>query len=235
MSTLADGGGAPAAAGGGDGPPDATLELAALQDDVRLLGRQVADALERAMDGLVRRRGDRLRAVIEADHDINERQRSERERCLAFIATHHPVQGELNAVVALMLMGSELERMGDHAMSCARLALPLIELSDRPHLEDISRLGRYVAEQVRDILAAFTDADTTRAQDIAARDDRIDRIYHRLFEDLMELMREQPDAVYAATNVLFIGHNLERIGDRVTNIAEDVVYLATGQVEDLNP
>jgi len=233
VTAAADAGGAPPSAVDGDGPSEATLELAALQDDVRLLGRLVADALERAMDGLVHRNGDRLRAVIEADRDINERQRSERERCLVFIATHHPVHRELNGVVALMLMGSELERMGDHAMSCARLALPLIELSDRPHLEDISRLGRYVAEQVRDILAAFTDADTSRAQDIAARDDRIDRIYHRLFEDLMELMREQPDAVYAATNLLFIGHNLERIGDRVTNIAEDLVFLDSGRIVEL--
>jgi len=86
---------------------------------------------------------------------------------------------------------------------------------------------------VRDILEAVTEGDARRAQDIAARDDRIDRIYHRVFDDLVETMREQADHVYAATNLLFIAHNLERIADRVTNIAEDVVFLQSGRIVEL--
>jgi len=92
---------------------------------------------------------------------------------------------------------------------------------------------RYVEEQVRDILEAVTAHDHRRAQDIAARDDRIDRIYHRVFDDMLETMREQPEWVYPATNLIFIAHNLERIADRVTNIAEDVVFLETGELAEL--
>ena len=140
---------------------------------------------------------------------------------------------DLHAIFGLLLIASELERMGDHAKSCARYALPLIELPSRPRMEAVIRLGRYVEEQVRDIMETITVTDVRRAQDIAARDDRIDRIYHRVFDDMVETMREHPDWAYPATNLLFIAHNLERIADRVTNIAEDVVFLETGELVEL--
>jgi phosphate transport system protein len=208
-------------------------DLAALRDGVRALGRMVAEGVSRAMSGLETRDGDRLRAVVAGDAELNERHRQERERGLAVLSVRHLEGHELNEVFGLILMASELERMGDHAKSCARYALPLIELSSRPRLETILRLGGYVEEQVRDILEAVTANDFRRAQDIAARDDRIDRIYHRVFDDMVETMREQPEWVYPATNLIFIAHNLERIADRVTNIAEDVVFLATGQLVEL--
>ncbi|MGH7691306.1 MAG: phosphate signaling complex protein PhoU [Candidatus Dormibacteria bacterium] len=208
-------------------------DLAALGDGVRILGGMVAEGVAGAMAGLEQRDGDRLRAVVTGDAELNERHREERVRGLGVLAAQHPTGRQLNEVFGLMLMSSELERMGDHAKSCARYALPLIELSSRPRLETILRMGRYVEEQVRDILEAVTANDTRRAQDIAARDDRIDRIYHRVFDDMVETMREQPEWAYPGTNLIFIAHNLERIADRVTNIAEDVVFLATGRMTEL--
>ncbi|HEY6538051.1 MAG TPA: phosphate signaling complex protein PhoU [Candidatus Dormibacteraeota bacterium] len=212
---------------------DFEADLAALRDGVRVLGGMVAEGVAGATSGLEMRDGDRLRAVVVGDLEVNERHRQERERGLAVLAAQHPTGRQLNEVFGLMLMTSELERMGDHAKSCARYALPLIELSSRPRLEAILRMGRYVEEQVRDILEAVTANDHRRAQDIAARDDRIDRIYHRVFDEMVETMREQPEWVYPGTNLIFIAHNLERIADRVTNIAEDVVFLATGRLTEL--
>jgi phosphate transport system protein len=212
---------------------DFNADLAALRDGVRVLGGMVAEGVASAMGGLELRDGDRLRAVVAGDAEVNERHRQERERGLAVLSAQHPTGHELNEVFGLMLMASELERMGDHAKSCARYALPLIELSSRPRLETILSMGRYVEEQVRDILEAVTGNDDRRAQDIAARDDRIDRIYHRVFDDMVDTMREQPEWVYPATNLIFIAHNLERIADRVTNIAEDVVFVATGRLAEL--
>ncbi|HVB14834.1 MAG TPA: phosphate signaling complex protein PhoU [Candidatus Dormibacteraeota bacterium] len=212
---------------------DFDADLAALRDGVRVLGGMVAEGVASAMTGLEHRDGDRLRAVVAGDVEVNERHRQERERGLAVLAAQHPTGNELNEVFALLLMASELERMGDHAKSCARYALPLIELSSRPRLETILRMGRYVEEQVRDIMEAVTANDYRRAQDIAARDDRIDRIYHRVFDDMVETMREHPEWAYPGANLLFIAHNLERIADRVTNIAEDVVFLATGRLTEL--
>jgi phosphate transport system protein len=212
---------------------DFGADLVALRDGVRVLGGMVAEGVASAMTGLEARDGDRLRAVVSGDAAVNERHLLERERGLALLAAQHPTGHELNEVFGLMLMTSELERMGDHAKSCARYALPLIELSSRPRLDTILRMGGYVEEQVRDILVAVTTSDHRRAQDIAARDDRVDRIYHRIFDEMVETMRSQPDWVYPGTNLIFIAHNLERIADRVTNIAEDVVFLATGRLTEL--
>ncbi len=213
--------------------PAIDSDIAALRDGVRVMGQLVAEGVAQAMTGLEGRNGEQLRAVIQGDGEINERHRQAQERGLGILAQHHPSGHALNEVFGLMLMSSELERMADHAKSCARYSLPLIELGSRPPLEAVLRLGRYVEEQVRDILDSVTVADPRRAQDIAARDDRIDRIYHRVFEDMVETMGEHPDWAYPATNLLFISHNLERIADRVTNIAEDVVFLETGQLVEL--
>jgi phosphate transport system protein len=209
------------------------VELAARRDGIRLLGQLVAEGVAGAMAGLEERDGDRLRTVVSRDLEINERHRQERERGIEILAVSHPTGQALYAVFGLLLIASELERMGDHAKSCARYALPLIELSSRPQLDTILRLGHYVEEQVRDILEAVTSNDFRRAQDIAARDDRIDRIYHRFFDDMVETMREHPEWAYPGANLLFIAHNLERIADRVTNIAEDVVFLETGRLVEL--
>ena len=209
------------------------VELAARRDGIRILGQLVAEAVASAMSGLEERDGDRLRKVVSGDLEINERHRTERERGIEILAVSHPTGQALYATFGLLLIASELERMGDHAKSCARYALPLIELSSRPGLDTMLRLGRYVEEQVRDILEAVTSTDARLAQDIAARDDRIDRIYHRIFDDMVDTMREHPEWAYPATNLLFIAHNLERIADRVTNIAEDVVFLETGRLVEL--
>jgi phosphate transport system protein len=209
------------------------VELAARRDGIRVLGQLVAEAVAGAMSGLEERDGDLLRKVVSGDLEINERHRDERERGIEVLALRHPTGQALYATLGLLLIASELERMGDHAKSCARYALPLIELSSRPGLDTMLRLGRYVEEQVRDILEAVTSTDARLAQDIAARDDRIDRIYHRIFDDMVDTMREHPEWAYPATNLLFIAHNLERIADRVTNIAEDVVFLETGRLVEL--
>jgi phosphate transport system protein len=96
-------------------------------------------------------------------------------------------------------------------------------------------MGDLAAEQVRGVLRALVDLDEHRAREVAARDDEIDGLYHRIFDEVLELMRAEPANVERGTRILFAAHYLERIGDRVTNIAEDVVFLATGDIEDLNP
>jgi phosphate transport system protein len=88
---------------------------------------------------------------------------------------------------------------------------------------------------VRGILRALVDIDEVRAREVAAQDDEIDALYHRIFDDVLELMRADPANVDRGARILFAAHYLERIGDRSTNIAEDVVFLATGDIEDLNP
>jgi phosphate transport system protein len=105
-------------------------------------------------------------------------------------------------------------------------------MKDYVHLPD---MGRMVANQVRDVLQAVVEIDTARAKAVAQRDDDVDALYHRIFDETLDLMRADPANVDPGARILFAAHYLERVGDRVCNIAEDIVFLATGQVTDLNP
>ena len=96
-------------------------------------------------------------------------------------------------------------------------------------------MGALVARQVHGVLRALVEVDEAAARLVAAGDDEIDDLYHSIFDEVLDLMRADPDNVDRGTRILFAAHYLERIGDRVTNIAEDVVFLATGEIEDLNP
>ena len=96
-------------------------------------------------------------------------------------------------------------------------------------------MGSIAADLVAGILRALVDVDDVLARQVAARDDEIDHGYRRMFKELVQEMRADPAVVERGTRLILAGHWIERIGDRVTNIAEDIVYLATGEVEDLNP
>ena len=98
----------------------------------------------------------------------------------------------------------------------------------------LPRMGELVAGMVHDIIVALVEVDEVRARTVASRDDEVDRLYHASFDVVLDLMRADPDNVDRGTRILFAAHYLERIGDRVTNIAEDVLFLAGGVVEDLN-
>ena len=135
---------------------------------------------------------------------------------------------DLRFLLALDHVAYDLERMGDHASSVAKQArklAPHAPLQEHVHLPE---MGRLVAQQVRDILDAVVDIDEARARAVAARDDEVDDLYHGIFDETLELMRADPANVDPGARILFAAHYLERIGDRVTNIAEDIVFLATG-------
>jgi len=96
-------------------------------------------------------------------------------------------------------------------------------------------MGDLAARQVQGVLRALVDVDVDQAREVAAQDDLIDHLFHRTYDEVVRLMRADPENVERGTRVIFAAYYLERIGDRVTNIAEDVVFLATGDIEDLNP
>jgi phosphate transport system protein len=204
-----------------------------IREQVLELGRRVDEAIARAIKGLVDRDVEVCARVIAEDHHVNELNREIRELCFTAILTQAPVARDLREIMGFQHMASELERMGDHCVSIAKIARLL---ADQPEVEpyvDMPAMGRLCAEQLRDILAALVARDVDAARLVAAKDDRIDRIYHRVFDDLVHCMVESSDNVYSATNLMFVAHHLERIADRVTNLAEDLVFLETGGIEEL--
>jgi phosphate transport system protein len=209
--------------------------LNATKDDVLRLGALVERALERSGQALLERDVDLADQVRREDAQVNELQRSINTGITTLIATQGPVARDVRELLSLYHASAELERMGDYAVSIAKLTQQLASEPEIPVLPQIPRMELLCREQLRDAMRALVDVSEEQARAVCARDDELDHLYRSVYEDSMKLMAAAPDKVRQATHMLFIAHHLERLGDRVTNIGEDVVFLVTGQIEDLNP
>jgi phosphate transport system protein len=169
------------------------------------------------------------------DQAINELFRQIREQVFQVIATQQPVAHDLRTLMGVQYIAVELERIGDYAVRIARLTSTLAGLPHEPLRPEFGLMGELASQQIRDILDALIEEDAGRAREVAAKDDELDRLYHRVFEALIEDMSGHKDAEDAlrAVTLINVAHNLERIGDRVTNVAEDIVFLESGQVVEL--
>jgi phosphate transport system protein len=210
-------------------------EMAEIKDEVLRMGSLVAAQITAALEALVAHDAEAATTVIVGDGRINEAQRHIASLITTTIATQQPVARDLRFLLSLDHVTYELERMGDHGASVAKQARKLAPHPPLRKYVDLPRMAELASEQVRGVLLALVDLDVGEARRVAARDDEMDDLYHTLFDEVVALMRDDPGNVDRGTRVLFAAHYLERIGDRVTNIAEDVVFLATGDIEDLNP
>ena len=208
--------------------------LAELKSGVLRMGSMVEQAIADSMRALVERDNDLAHKVITGDQDVNELHRQLRERAFMIMATQQPVARDLRLIVSFQHMVLELERMGDHAVGIARAALRLNDLPQLKPYVDLPRMAELTESQVHDILGAVIEADQDRARAIAERDDEVDVLYHRVWDELVGYMVEDPKNVQRAAVLLFLAKDLERIADRVTNIAEDVVFLHTGRIVELS-
>ena len=207
----------------------------AVKDGILRMGSFVEAQIRDAIRAISERDAELAARVIAEDARVNESQREIADAVLMTIATQSPVARDLRFLMALDHVAFELERIGDHASGIAKQARRLFEEPPIPELRDLAKIGTLAADQGRGIVSALIDIDDVQARTVAARDDDIDHGYRQVFAEVINLMRTDPSTVERGTRVILAAHWVERIGDRVTNIAEDVVYLATGQVEDLNP
>lgn len=206
-----------------------------VKDSVLRMGMLVEDQIRAAIQSLLAHDADAALAVIAGDGRINEAQRHASTLIARTIATQAPVARDLRFLLSLDHVTYELERIGDHAASVAKQVRKLAPEPPLKEYVDLPAMGEIAASLVHGILRALVDIDQVAAREVAARDDEIDALYHKTFAEVVDLMRASPDNVERGTRILFAAHYIERIGDRVTNIAEDVVFLASGEVEDLNP
>ena len=216
--------------------PRATLdkEASAINDDLLRMHKLVDQAIVRALDSLKRRDQTVAQQVIDDDIVVNDLRFEIEEACLALIATQQPAASDLRSVIAAMHMVVEMERMADHATGIAKT---VIMMGDEPLLKpliDIPRMAELAREMLRDSLQAYTERNASKARKVAAQDDEMDGLYKAVFDELVEIMSRTPGSATRATYLLWCAHNLERIGDRVTNIAERVIFVSTGDMQELN-
>ena len=207
-------------------------ELQTIQNDVLRLGSLLNSAIDRSMKALANRDLDLARQVAADDAEVNALRFQIEEDCMTIIATQQPMAGDLRTVVAAMNIVGDIERMADHA---AGIAKTVLKMGDEPLLKPLVIMP-LMANECRDMLHRSLDAFVNRnvdlAHNVAARDVVIDDYYQQIFRELLSYMLEDPRTTTRALYLLFAAHNLERIGDRITNIAERVIFMTSGEMKE---
>ena len=216
------------------GPPrvEYDLGLRALQDRLVSLGGLAKKALDRAVAGFKDRDLDLLRAVVAEDDLIDRERYAIEDRCIDLIATQQPTATDLRVLVTILHVSVELERIGDHAEGIAKIG---IRMGGEPPLKpliDIPRMADKASEMLQGSLDAFVNRDVERARLVSQADDEVDQLYRQIYHELFVYMLQDTKAIERATYLLWAAHDIERIADRATNIAERVVYVVTGRTPD---
>ncbi|MCE2403711.1 MAG: phosphate signaling complex protein PhoU [Dehalococcoidia bacterium] len=210
------------------------LQLKMLEDDVVVLGGMVEKSIARALDALSRRDLAASEQVVREDDYIDSKRFEIEEKCIDIIATQQPMAGDLRAVVTILHVIVELERMGDYAEGIARISLLMGNEPTLKPLIDIPRMAEKATTMLHRSLDALVNRDTVTALQVCSQDDDVDALYDQVYRELLLFMIEDPQVIQRATYLLWVAHDVERIADRATNIAERVVYLVTGKMEEIN-
>jgi phosphate transport system protein len=194
-------------------------EWEAIRSDLLRLGDRVDTAIDRGMLALLN--GDKrlAREVLAADESINARRYQLEDACLSTIVRQQPVASDLRRLIATMHIAGELERMGDLAKGIANIVLKLDTPGHLP-LSNFERMAQAVRPMLRGCLYAFAYDDQQQADRVAVLDDKIDQFYQQNLRTLLTYMLEDPSVIAEATYLLWVSHNLERIGDRCVNISQ---------------
>lgn len=209
-------------------------EIGQLQDEVLVLGSMAEKAILDAMEAL--RDGDRAwsQKIVEDDARINAKRFQIEEKSVFVIASQQPMASDLRALVSMLFIVTDLERIADHAEGIARINLLLADEPLPRRLGYIPAMADRAVAMLRDSLKAYIDHDVELARRTCEADDEVDRLQDRVYEDATQGMIADPTTIQRNTYMLWTSHNLERIADRCTNICERVIYLVTGQMEEIN-
>lgn len=205
-----------------------------LEQELISMGEMVIKAIKRSIEALKSRNIDEAKRIISDDLLINRKRWDIEEKCINVIATQQPVATDLRELISLLNITTELERMGDHAEGIAKI---VVMLRDEPLVKpliDIPRMAEKVIDMIKRSLEAFVKRDEKTAREICAEDDEVDMLYEQVYRELLTFMIKDPKTITRATYLVWTAHNLERIGDRATNICERIVFLITGIMEEID-
>lgn len=209
-------------------------DIQALQDDMLVMGSMVGMAIVEAVDALKRQDQEKARQIIANDRVINEKRFAIEADVLALIATQQPMASDLRTLASILEVTTELERIGDYAKGISKINLmidgePLIK-----PLIDLPRMAQKVADMLKEALRAFAERDVELARAVVAGDQEVDALYNQVYRELLTFIMSDPRTINQATHLLWVGHNLERSADRVTNICERVVFMVTGKMVEMD-
>ena len=204
-------------------------ELDHLRDRLLLLGGETETALQRAIYALVERDSETAKAVLADDDEIDNLEVEIDRLCVDIIALRQPAARDLRFVISVAKITPILERIADHACNIARAVL---DLNDEPQLNayvDLPRMAEQASLMLHAALDAFTSNDAASAREVILRDDEIDEIYNRIFNNLIDMMVADSTTTRRAARLLFVAKHIERIADYVTDICELTVYMTQAE------
>jgi phosphate transport system protein len=204
-------------------------ELRRLRELIARMGGLAERAVADATRALIERDTELAGIVVAGDAAIDAMEREVEQFCIRLLALRQPMASDLRLIVACMKASQDIERIGDYAANAAKRAIVVAQQPGPGSRSGFERMSQLVQENLKDALDALVEDNAAEAARVWASDQPIDDIYNGIFRELLTFMMEDPRNITAATHLLFIAKNLERIGDHATNIAETVHYAVLGE------
>lgn len=208
-------------------------EIQQVKDNVLILGSMVEKALLDSVEALKKRDIDAAHKLFLDDAEINKKRFEIESHLMILIATQQPMAHDLRFLASTMEIISELERMGDYAKGISNIN---IRMGDAPLLKpliDVPRMAQKGVDMLHRSLTAFVNEDVATARTLPMEDDEVDALYNQIYRELMTFVIADPKTIEQANWLLWVAHNLERFADRVTNICERTIFIATGELTEV--
>jgi phosphate transport system protein len=211
-----------------------TRQFTQLNDEVLLLGSMVEQATLNAIATLKNRDVITARQVYDDDSLINDKRYAIENAIIIAIATQQPMAHDLRLLASILEISTELERMGDYAKGIAKVTIRLGDSVLPIPIKDIERMGELSVGMLHRALSAFVNEDLKTATTLPGEDEIVDTLYNNVYRGLVKEMINDPSLIESITLLLWVVHNLELLADRVTNICERTIFIATGELMELD-
>ena len=209
------------------------LHIHQVQDELLLMGSMVEQATIKSIECLKKKDIEGAKAIYNADVVINEKRYAIENSILILIATQQPLAHDLRLLAALLEISAEIERMGDYAKGIAKVVVKLGDLDIPLPLKEIEEMASLAVDMFHRALTAFINEDPLSARKIPAEDDKIDELYKKVQKAVVKEMVKEAKIIDSVNLFMWVAHNLERMADRVSNICERTVFVATGELGEL--
>lgn len=206
------------------------LLLENIKKDLIFMAHEVEDAIFKALKALEKQDRKLAEEVLELDEKIDKQEVNIEEQILSLLVLQQPVAVDLRFIVGALKMNSDLERIGDHAVNIAHIALKLLGESYIKPLKDIPAMGKIVRSMLHDAVHAFINQNADIAREVCARDDEVDNLNQKVREEVLDILNKKKDKIEQGFHLISVAHELERVADLATNLGEEVVFMREAKI-----
>lgn len=201
-----------------------------LNQKILLLGTRVEENVRLAVNAIEQRDSAMAARAIDNDDEIDNMEVDVEEECLKMLALYQPVATDLRLIVAALKINNDLERVGDLAVNIAERALFLATQKPVEIAFDFRLMGEKTQTMLANSLDALVRTDTALARQVCKSDDEVDAMNRKVYLRVQDAIRKNPEELESLIHLLSVSRHLERIADLATNVAEDVIYMAEGEI-----